>query len=274
MTQTPPRNPEDRSGSSSRHPGSARKSVIFMTGLLLVMVGGGALAGVLMRSGSSGPVTPSELSQHQVPVTGGQANRPIKTSNANLMGLQQLKAARAPNFTLTDQNGRTISLNKLDRTHMVVLSFMDDRCTDICPIVAQELINAYHDLGSRASDVVFVAVNVNASHNATRWLRAFIAKHGLASVPTFHYVTGSPAALRAVWADYKITVKVDPSTGKVYHSEGMYFIAPGGAQRYEATPFANLRKNGTGWLPKATITQWGQGIAQYAKAASAATGRN
>lgn len=44
--------------------------------------------------------------------------------------------------------------------------------------------------------------------------------------------------------------------------------APGGAERYEATPYANMRPNGAGWLPAITISQWGRGIAQFAEAAA------
>ena len=261
-------------GPGHQRPGSSRRAVIVMTGLLLLMIGGGMIAGAVMRAGSGGGVTPQKLAQQTEAPPSGQADKPVAATNAELMGLEKLSAAHAPGFTLTDQNGHRISLSQLDRNHAVVLSFMDDRCTDICPLVAQEIADAYRNLGPRAADVEFVAVNVNAAHNGGHWLRSFIATHGpeLASVPTFHYVTGTPAALRTVWSDYHITVKVDPNTGNVYHSEGMYFIAPGGTSRYEATPFANLRKDGTGWLPTATITQWGQGIAQYAEKVSAAPG--
>ncbi len=263
-----PRPPQDGPARGHARPGSTRKAAGFIIALVLVMLGGGALAAVLMKGGG-GPVTPQELSARSEAPPTGAASQPLPASNRALMGLQPLTAAAAPGFTLTDQHGHAVSLDSLDRTHAVVLAFMDDRCTDICPIVGQEIADAYHDLGRRAAGVEFVAVNVNAAHNATYWLRSFIAEKApaLASVPTFHYLTGPPGTLRKVWASYHITVKVDPATGKVYHSEGMYFIAPGGAKRYQATPFANLRKSGTGWLPPATITQWGRGIAQYAKAA-------
>ena len=39
---------------------------------------------------------------------------------------------------------------------------MDPHCADICPIVSQEFLAAYRDLGAAASHAVFVAVNVNA----------------------------------------------------------------------------------------------------------------
>ena len=70
----------------------------------------------------------------------------ISTSLANLMQLSPVPATRAPGFTLTDQQGHTMSLASL-RGKVVVLEFMDPHCTDICPIVSQEFVDAYHKLG-------------------------------------------------------------------------------------------------------------------------------
>ena len=36
------------------------------------------------------------------------------------------------------------------RGHAVVLEFMDPHCTDVCPLVSAEFIDAYHDLGGAA----------------------------------------------------------------------------------------------------------------------------
>jgi len=70
----------------------------------------------------------------------------ISTSLANLMQLSPIPGARAPGFTLTDQRGHTMSLASL-RGKVVVLEFMDPHCTDICPIVSQEFVDAYRKLG-------------------------------------------------------------------------------------------------------------------------------
>lgn len=249
------------------HPGSPRRSVAFMVALVLVMIAGGTAAGVLMRRTT--PATPHQLAtaSSSVTIPGSRHAKPVAATDAELMGLVKLQARKAPGFTLVDQHGHPVSLAALERTHEVVLTFMDDRCTDICPIVGQELADAHHDLGAAAARVAFVSVNVNAGHAAVRWLNTFIAQKApeLATMPNFDYVTGSPAALRKVWQAYHVTVQVQ--AGKVLHSEALYFISPGGVMRYEATPFANQRRNGTGWLPAPTITQWGQGIARYARAA-------
>ncbi|MGH9088656.1 MAG: SCO family protein [Acidimicrobiales bacterium] len=136
---------------------------------------------------------------------------------------------------------------------------------DICLIVAHEIAATYDDLDATASKVDFVSVNVNAGHSSPATVVSFVHLHGngIGTVPNFYYVTGRPGALRPVWTGYGIIVHVN--NGKVFHSEGLYFIAPGGVVRYQATPFANMREVGNGRLPPATIAQWGKGIAKYAE---------
>jgi hypothetical protein len=106
---------------------------------------------------------------HQQATMPGQLLRPsgipasIPTSLVNLMSLTPVPAVRAPGFTLTDQHGRTVTLPGL-RGKAVVLAFMDSHCVNICPIVSEEFIDAYHRLWPLAGKVVFAAVNVNPYH--------------------------------------------------------------------------------------------------------------
>jgi cytochrome oxidase Cu insertion factor (SCO1/SenC/PrrC family) len=51
-----------------------------------------------------------------------------------------------------DQNGHRLSLASF-RGRAVVLEFMDPHCVDICPIVSQEFVDAYDDLGKAATGV-------------------------------------------------------------------------------------------------------------------------
>ena len=103
----------------------------------------GVIAIVAVRSRDSSPsalVRPSGIPAE------------VSTSLANLMALAPVPRQRAPGFTLTDQHGRRLGLGSF-RVHPVVLEFMDPHCTDICPIVSQEFVDAYHDLGQRGPQV-------------------------------------------------------------------------------------------------------------------------
>jgi protein SCO1 len=183
---------------------------------------------------------------------------------ANLMGLSPVPARLAPGFKLTDQDGRSLPLPRF-RGKVVVLEFMDPHCTDICPIVSQEFIDAYHDLGHAAGDVVFAAVNVNLYHARVLDVRAFSAEHQLTTIPGWHFFTGPPAALRAVWRDYGIQVLAPSPDADVVHTSTIYFIAPDGTERYVAAPMDDKTQNGTAYLPSGQLADWGRGIALVAR---------
>ncbi|MGH3195568.1 MAG: SCO family protein [Streptosporangiaceae bacterium] len=188
----------------------------------------------------------------------------VPTGTINLMGLSAVPASAAPGFTLTDQDGRTLPLSRF-RGKVVVLEFMDPHCTDICPLVSQEFVDAYHDLGRSASNVVFAAVNVNQYFNQVNDVLAYSRAHQLSTLPDWHFLTGPTAALRAVWRAYNVEVEAPHPDADIVHTSVVYFIGPGGTERYVAVPIADHTGNGTAYLPASQLTAWGRGIALVAR---------
>ena len=119
----------------------------------------------------------------------------VSTPLADLMQLSPVPARPAPGFTLTDQAGHVLRLASF-RGRAVVLEFMDPHCTDICPIVSQEFIDAYRDLGRSAARAVFIAVNVNPYFHGVADVAAYSAEHQLAAIPSWHFLTGPVASLK------------------------------------------------------------------------------
>lgn len=179
-----------------------------------------------------------------------------------LMGLSDVPARAAPGFTLTDQHGRSLSLASL-RGKPVLLAFLDSRCTAVCPVLAQEFALADHDLGALAAHVMLVGVNVNPMATSVADVAKFDQLHGLAALPNWHFLTGPVSQLRRVWAAYGITVIVPKGATQTTHADYLYFLTPGGQERYLASPQVDQRRDGTGYLPQPTLNQWGQGIATY-----------
>lgn len=163
-----------------------------------------------------------------------------------------------------DQQGRTLALSGF-RGKVVVLEFMDSHCTTICPLVSQEFIAAYRDLGALAGKVVFAAVNVNPYHAAVRDVAQFSAQHQLTSIPGWHFFTGSVPRLRTVWRAYNIEVGPRGLGIDTVHTSAVYFIDPHGTERYIAAPMANYTKAGSAYLPAGQIASWGRGIALLAR---------
>jgi cytochrome oxidase Cu insertion factor (SCO1/SenC/PrrC family) len=192
----------------------------------------------------------------------------VSTPLANLMALSPVPAKPAPNFTLTDQSGRPLSFASF-RGRTVVLEFMDPHCVDICPIVSQEFVDAYHDLGSGASKVAFLAVNVNVDHVQVADVAAFSQEHGLATIPSWHFFTGPASDLQTVWSNYGVEVQNSGPTADVVHSSFVFFIGPDGHERYLANPTDEHTSTGAAYLPAGQLASWGQGIAQVARSLSA-----
>jgi cytochrome oxidase Cu insertion factor (SCO1/SenC/PrrC family) len=188
----------------------------------------------------------------------------ISTRLANLMQLSPLPPAAAPAFTLTDQAGKTLSLASL-HGKAVVLEFMDPHCTDICPIVSQEFVDAYRELGPQAANVVFVAVNVNAYHASVADVAAFSRAHQLTAIPDWHFFTGPVPRLEAVWRAYHIEVAAPNPNADIVHTSAVYFIDPQGRERYLGSPMVDHTKSGASFLPVREIADWGHGIAVLAR---------
>ncbi|HEY7930687.1 MAG TPA: SCO family protein [Acidimicrobiales bacterium] len=191
---------------------------------------------------------------------------PSNLSNAtvNLMSLSPLPHRAAPDFTFTDQNGKTISLHDL-RGKNVVLNFMDPHCTDICPIVSQELIDANHDLGAKAKNTVFLAINVNQYNLSTANVSAYSREHGLNTIASWHFLTGSYPALLKAWEAYGVAVLAPSPTADVQHTSVTYFINARGQEQFLAAPMVDHTAKGVSYLPSAQLNAWGKGIAQVVR---------
>lgn len=184
----------------------------------------------------------------------------ISTSTATLMSLSPIPHNLAPSFSLVDQFGKPVTLKSL-RGRVVVLEFMDPHCTDICPIVSQEYIDAYHDLGKSASKAAFVAVNVNQYFNSPSDMLTFSNAHGLNSIPSWKFMTGGVTALQTVWKEYGVQVEAPNPKADIIHSSVVYFIGPNGKESYFAAPADDHTKSGAAFLPASQLAAWGNGIA-------------
>ncbi|MCL6592935.1 MAG: SCO family protein, partial [Alicyclobacillus sp.] len=85
-------------------------------------------------------------------------------------------------------------------------------------------------------------------------LQAFAKEHGLSQMANFHFLTGMPDQLQAVWKAYGIYVQAT-GNGDVQHSSLVYLLDRQGQERYLIA--ANITD--------ASTDDWGAGLAYYAK---------
>jgi cytochrome oxidase Cu insertion factor (SCO1/SenC/PrrC family) len=138
----------------------------------------------------------------------------------------------APAFTLTDQDGRQVSLASL-RGKVVLLTFLDPVCTSDCPLIAQEFRQADQVLGARSRGVEMVAIVANPLYRSVAYTRAFDRQELLTGLPNWLFLTGTPAQLQQAWRNYGIAAQILPAGGMIGHSDVAYVIDGTGRARTE-----------------------------------------
>ena len=141
----------------------------------------------------------------------------------------------APNFVLRDQQGRLTSLAQF-RGKVVVLTFIDPDCVQICPLTTQSMLRAVSMLSPQAAaQVQLLGINVNAAQNSVADVEHYSEIHGLSG--NWRFLTGTPDQLARVWKAYDIHVAV--VNGDIQHEAVMLVIDRDGYERYlEATPMS------------------------------------
>jgi cytochrome oxidase Cu insertion factor (SCO1/SenC/PrrC family) len=140
---------------------------------------------------------------------------------------------KAPDFRLTDQNGKAFSLASY-RGRVVVLTFLDPLCRNYCPVEAARLGTVVRSLPAAARPAV-VSVSVNVFGNARRFLVQDIGKWRVGS--TFRWGVGTPKTLAAVWKHYDIGVLDEKKTiagvvvHNIVHTEAAYVVDANGYER-------------------------------------------
>jgi len=159
----------------------------------------------------------------------------IDTDTANLLELQLAANDHTtpPAFTLTDQYGTTTTISRF-RGKSIILTFVDDQCTDLCTLYAEDVVAADKDLGAAAKNVVFLTVNANPYYPAPSDTKTWTDTHGLGGLSNWYFVTGAPKTLESIWNRYGVPVELDPKTRTVSHGSQMFFIDPSGDESSDA----------------------------------------
>ncbi|MDQ6846729.1 MAG: SCO family protein [Candidatus Dormibacteraeota bacterium] len=172
-----------------------------------------AASGLALVVGLVGTIAVSRLLTHTV-ITAAPAS-------AQYLPPLSRQPEVAPDFTLPDQNGTSVSLSSL-RGQEVLVTFMDPQCTAQCPIMGQQLGSVEAALPANVRPVLLV-VSVAAGRSAADV--AQFTSH-VSWQPGWHWLLGDQAQLQAVWATYHIAVQ--PTSGDVLHDQSLYVVNPRG----------------------------------------------
>jgi cytochrome oxidase Cu insertion factor (SCO1/SenC/PrrC family) len=209
----------------------------------------------LAGTGPAPAASPTDPVQPGVPAIGA--------SPSAVIGLTRLAARRAPPLDLLAPGGADWTFSGA-KGKVVVLTFFNAECDDICPVLSQEITGAEQLLGSRRTGVDFVVVNSDPLETSLTPTPPALTQTGLESVPNVTFLNGPIADLSRVWKSYGVTVAVDNSTRVVTHNDAMYFVSPGGTLRFSASPFANEDTLGVYALQPSVIHSFAEGVAETA----------
>lgn len=154
------------------------------------------------------------------------ASQPAAAANPDLDPGSSLGGSPAPDFTLTDQYGRAVSLSSF-RGKVVILAFTDSQCTTVCPLTTQSLLAAKDLLGKAGDQVQLLGVDANPRATAVGDVLAYSQVHGM--VNHWDFLTGSLSQLKRVWTGYHIAVQI--MQGQIDHTPAVYIIDTRGREQ-------------------------------------------
>jgi protein SCO1/2 len=137
----------------------------------------------------------------------------------------RLVGTSAPDFTLTDQDGKPWTLSHERGYRAVALFFGYTHCPDVCPTTLAHLSQARRMLGDLAPDLRIAFVTVDPARDTSAKLKRYVALFD----PTVVGLTGAPKSIDPVYAEYRVWHQAlphgDSAAGYlVSHSSGIYLI--------------------------------------------------
>jgi cytochrome oxidase Cu insertion factor (SCO1/SenC/PrrC family) len=141
----------------------------------------------------------------------------------------------APGFTLRDQQGHTTSLDQF-RGKVVVLTFIDPECTQLCPLTTRSMVDALQILGpAAAAHVQLLGIDANPLKTKVSDVADYTRTHELEG--RWRFLTGSRAQLESVWKDYHVFVAV--KNNDIEHTAVVFLIDGKGNERdVQSTPMS------------------------------------
>lgn len=123
----------------------------------------------------------------------------------------------APDFTLTDQYGRSFQLSE-QQGRVVLLLFGYTHCPDVCPTTLARWKQVYDALGPDAGRVRFVMITVDPERDTPERMQEWLATFN----SDFIGLTGTPDELASVYQSYFVySEKASETESAGGHSYGV-----------------------------------------------------
>ena len=153
-----------------------------------------------------------------------RAGQSMESSSLSKMG-------PAPDFTLTDQDGKSFSLLAV-RGKVVAVTFIFTGCGSTCPLLTAKLVSIQRSLGTDfGPKVFFAAITVDPLADTPPILKRYANAHG-ADLKGWAFLTGSPTQISDIAHRYGIYYKKQPGDD-IDHTFLTSMIDPSGTVRVQ-----------------------------------------
>jgi cytochrome oxidase Cu insertion factor (SCO1/SenC/PrrC family) len=132
----------------------------------------------------------------------------------------------APDIRLKNQFGQPMALSQF-RGKVVILAFVDSRCTTVCPLTTVSMAEAKQLLGAAGSGVQLLGVDANPEATSVPDVMAYSRAHAM--VNQWDFLTGTLPQLQATWRAYHIAVQIQK--GMIDHTPALFVIDAHGRER-------------------------------------------
>jgi protein SCO1/2 len=159
----------------------------------------------------------------------------VLPGNGNAHGEQQKMQRREvqipiPDFSLTDQNGRTFTFHNL-RGKVVLIAFAYTTCPDVCPLITAAMRRVQADLNAKEHQGVYLlTVTTDPEVDEPKVLTAYANRYA-ADLSNWAFLTGDEPSLGKVWKSFGVKVH-RKARGLVDHTPLTAVIDQKGAMRF------------------------------------------
>jgi len=123
-------------------------------------------------------------------------------SAARFIGSEPPARFTMPSFALRDHDGSLVRSSDL-RGRVVVLTFLDTKCEEACPIIAGQVAGAWRRMSEQQRrETVAVAISTDPRDDSPANIRVFLRRHR--ALGTFRYLTGPIRDMKRLWKSFQI----------------------------------------------------------------------
>jgi cytochrome oxidase Cu insertion factor (SCO1/SenC/PrrC family) len=131
------------------------------------------------------------------------------------------RGIRLPSFALRSYRGNLVSTREL-RRKVVLVTFLDTKCTEKCPIFASQIASALRLLPSRARrQVVAIALSVDPRVDSPASVRRFLRRRHANGLLDF--LLGGSRQLRPLWQAFHIVPAADTGNADIHSADARVF---------------------------------------------------